>query len=100
MRLKTTRAARRRDDFNGFYDQPAPAEAEAYLKRWCYGAKRSLLEPVKEFVKTVRGALGRDHRLAATSSPASSRYPKSTRSSEEPDFPPSGLGPGHPQGPG
>jgi transposase len=53
MQLKTTRAARWRDDFNGFYDQPTAAEAEVYLKRWCYGAKRSRLEPVKEFVKTV-----------------------------------------------
>lgn len=29
MQLKTTRAARWRDDFNGFYDQPAPVDAEA-----------------------------------------------------------------------
>jgi transposase len=53
MQLKTTRASRWRDDFNGFYDQPTAAQAEAYLKRWCYGAKRSRLEPIKEFVKTV-----------------------------------------------
>ena len=53
MRLQTTRAARWRDDFNGFYDQATAAEAEAYLRRWCYGAKRSRLEPVKEFVRTV-----------------------------------------------
>ena len=54
MQLKTTRAARWRDDFNGFYDQPTAAEAEAYLRRWCYGAQRSRLEPIKEFVKTVQ----------------------------------------------
>ena len=30
-----------------------PEEAEAYLKRWCYGAKRSRLEPIKAFVATV-----------------------------------------------
>lgn len=54
MRLKTTRAARWRDDFNAFYDQPTPAAAEAYLRRWCYGAQRSRLEPIKEFVKTVQ----------------------------------------------
>lgn len=53
MQLKTTRAARWRDDFNGFYEQSTSAEAEAYLRRWCYGAKRSRLEPVKEFVRTV-----------------------------------------------
>jgi transposase len=53
MQLKTARAARWRDDFNGFYDQPTPAHAEAYLQRWCYGAKRSRLEPVKAFVRLV-----------------------------------------------
>lgn len=53
MHLKTARAARWRDDFNGFYEQSAPAAAEAYLRRWCNGAKRSRLEPVKEFVRTV-----------------------------------------------
>jgi len=51
--LATARAARWRDDFNGFYDQPTPELAEAYLRRWCYGAKRSRLEPIKAFVKTV-----------------------------------------------
>jgi transposase len=53
MQLKTARAARWRDDFNGFYEQSTSEEAEAYLRRWCYGAKRSRLEPIKEFVKTV-----------------------------------------------
>ena len=53
MQLKTTRAARWRDDFNGFDDQPTPAKAQAYLRRWCYGAKLSRLDPVKEFVWTV-----------------------------------------------
>lgn len=53
MQLKTARAARWRDDFNGFYEQPTTAHAEAYLRRWCYGAKRSRLEPIKEFVRTV-----------------------------------------------
>ena len=53
MALATTRAARWRDDFNGFYEQPTPELAEAYMRRWCYGAKRSRLEPVKDFVKTV-----------------------------------------------
>ena len=53
MQLKTARAARWRDDFNGFYDQSTPADAEAYLRRWCYGAKRSRLGPIKAFVATV-----------------------------------------------
>ncbi len=53
MQLKTARAARWRDDFNEFYNKSTSEEAEAYLRRWCYGAKRSRLEPVKEFVATV-----------------------------------------------
>jgi len=53
MQLKTARAARWRDDFNDFYNRADPEEAEAYLRRWCYGAKRSRLAPVKEFVATV-----------------------------------------------
>jgi transposase len=53
MQLKTTRAARWRDDFNAFYEQPTRDQAETYLRRWCYGAKRSRLEPVKEFVRMV-----------------------------------------------
>lgn len=50
--LATARAYRWRWDFAGFYDQPAEL-AEAYLKRWCRGAKRSRLEPLKAFVATV-----------------------------------------------
>ena len=53
MQLKTTRAARWRDDFNEFYNKTDLKEAEAYLQRWCYGAKRSRLEPIKAFVATV-----------------------------------------------
>ena len=53
MALRTARAARWRDDFNGFYDQPTPEAAETYLRRWCRGAKRSRLAPVKAFVESV-----------------------------------------------
>jgi transposase len=53
MQLKTARAARWRDDFNDFYNKTSSEEAETYLRRWCYGAKRSRLEPIKEFVATV-----------------------------------------------
>jgi transposase len=53
LALKTARASRWIDDFSGFYDQPSPAAAEAYLIRWCYGAKRSRLEPIRKFVTTV-----------------------------------------------
>ena len=51
--LATARAYRWRMDFNGFYDQPAEL-AEAYLTRWCRGAIRSRLEPIKTFVRMVR----------------------------------------------
>ena len=47
MRCKTARAARWRDDFNEFYNKASTEEAEAYLRRWCYGAKRSRLDPIK-----------------------------------------------------
>jgi transposase len=53
MQLKTARAARWRDDFNELYNKASTEEAEAYLRSWCYGAKRSRLEPVKQFVATV-----------------------------------------------
>lgn len=53
MRLETARAARWRDDFNAFYDRSDPKEADSYLRRWCYGAKRSRLAPIKAFVATV-----------------------------------------------
>ncbi len=51
-RLATARALRWREDFQAFYDQP-PSYAEDYLQRWCYGAKRSRLQPIKEFVALV-----------------------------------------------
>ena len=52
-RLATARAYRWRWDFDGFYEQP-PELAEAYLERWCRGAIRSRLAPVKKFVRMVR----------------------------------------------
>jgi transposase len=53
MRLKTARAARWRDDFNDLYGKTDPQEAKAYLTRWCCGAGRSRLDPIKTFVATV-----------------------------------------------
>lgn len=52
-RLATARAYRWRWDFDGLYDQP-PELAEAYLTRWCRGAIRSRLDPIKKFVRMVR----------------------------------------------
>jgi transposase len=53
LRLATARAHRWREDFQAFYDQSTD-DAEAYLRSWCYGAKRSRLQPVKDFVNLVR----------------------------------------------
>jgi transposase len=47
--LATARALRWREDFQAFYDQH-PSYAPEYLRRWCYGAKRSRLQPIKDFV--------------------------------------------------
>jgi transposase len=51
-RLATARALRWREDFQAFYDQD-PSYAEEYLRRWCSGAKRSRLQPIKDFVTLV-----------------------------------------------
>jgi transposase len=51
-KLATARALRWREDFQAFYDQH-PSHAPEYLRRWCYGAKRSRLQPIKDFVTLV-----------------------------------------------
>ena len=48
------RAYRWRLDFDAFYEQPREL-ADAYLNRWCYGAIRSRLKPIKDFVRMVEG---------------------------------------------
>jgi transposase len=50
--LATARAQRWREDFQAFYAQD-PSYAPEYLRRWCSGAKRSRLQPIKEFVTLV-----------------------------------------------
>ena len=50
--LATARARRWREDFQAFYDQD-PSYAPEYLRRWCYGAQRSRLQPIKDFVTMV-----------------------------------------------
>jgi transposase len=51
-KLATARALRWREDFQAFYDQDA-SYAPEYLRRWCDGAKRSRLQPLKDFVALV-----------------------------------------------
>lgn len=53
-RLATMRAWRWRADFEQFFWTQDPHEAEAFLTRWCRGAIRSRLEPLKDFVRLVR----------------------------------------------
>src|ERR671939_516464 len=50
--LATARALRWREDFQAFYHQD-PSYAPEYLRRWCSGAKRSRLQPIKDFVTLV-----------------------------------------------
>jgi transposase len=50
--LATGRALRWREDFQAFYDQH-PSYAPEYLRSWCSGAKRSRLQPIKDFVALV-----------------------------------------------
>ena len=50
--LATARALHWREDFQAFYAQDS-SYAPEYLRRWCYGAKRSRLQPIKEFVTLV-----------------------------------------------
>jgi hypothetical protein len=61
--LATARALRWREDFQAFYDQD-PSYAPDYLRRWCYGAKRSRLQPVKDFVALVERHCDARPRLA------------------------------------
>ena len=51
-KLATARALRWRQDFQAFSDQD-PSYAPEYLRRWCYGATRSRLQPIKEFVTLI-----------------------------------------------
>ena len=53
-RLATARAHRWRWDFDAYYEQHSPELAEAYLLRWCRGAIRSRLAPIKKFVRTIQ----------------------------------------------
>jgi transposase len=52
VKLATARALRWREDFPAFYDQD-PSYAPEYLRRWCSGAKRSRLQPIKDFAALV-----------------------------------------------
>jgi transposase len=52
--LKTVRAYHWKESFRLFWEYEEPYDASKYLRRWCNGANRSRLKPIKAFVKTLR----------------------------------------------
>lgn len=52
--LKTVRAWLWKEKFQLFWEYTSPYWARRYLKRWCKGAMRSRLKPVKKFVGTIK----------------------------------------------
>ena len=93
MQLKTARAARWRDDFNEFYNKSTSEEAEAYLKRWCYGAKRSRLEPVKDLVRMVEAHWEGGSSPGMTTRSATDYWKEPTHSSKRPNEEPEATAP-------
>lgn len=53
-RLKSVRAYQLKESFQFFWEYKSPYWAEQYLKKWCARAMRSRLEPMKDFVRTIR----------------------------------------------
>jgi transposase len=49
------RAWRLKDEFEQFWDYKYPGAADRFLKGWTTAAMRSRLEPLKKFVRTLRG---------------------------------------------
>lgn len=52
--LATVRAWLWKEKFQLFWEYTSPWWARRYLRKWCKGAMRSRLEPVKKFVRTIR----------------------------------------------
>ena len=52
--LKSVRAYLLKESFQLFWNYKSPYWAEWYLKKWCARAMRSRLEPIKQFVGTLR----------------------------------------------
>lgn len=52
--LASVRAWLWKEKFQLFWEYSSPYWARRYLRRWCKGAMRSRLEPLKKFVGTVR----------------------------------------------
>lgn len=52
--LASVRAWHWKEKFQLFWEYTSPFWARRYLRRWCKGAMRSRLEPLKKFVRTIR----------------------------------------------
>ncbi len=52
--LKSVKAYLLKESFQSYWHYQSPYWAQWYLKKWCYRAMRSKLEPIKKFVKTLR----------------------------------------------
>lgn len=52
--LKSVRAYLLKESFQLFWNYKTVYWAEWYLKKWCTRAMRSRIDPIKEFVKTIR----------------------------------------------
>lgn len=52
--LRTVRAYLWKEKFQLFWNYTSPYWARRYLQRWCKGAMRSRLVPIKKFVRTIR----------------------------------------------
>jgi transposase len=52
--LRTVRAYLWNRKFQLFWEYDSPYHAKRYLRKWCKGAMRSRLDPIKKFVGTVR----------------------------------------------
>jgi len=52
--LKSVRAYLLKESFQLFWNYKSPHWAEWYLDKWCARAMRSRLEPIKDFVRTIR----------------------------------------------
>lgn len=52
--IKTVRAYHWKETFQLFWQYSSVYGASRYLRRWCCGANRSRLKPIKAFVRTVR----------------------------------------------
>lgn len=51
--LKTARAWRHKENFEGFWNMPSILEGDGYLKAWYKSAIRSQLEPIKRCARTI-----------------------------------------------